>query len=78
MKRATNDKVGIEMDKAVLVAMPYNASVRKKLLEHYNECLDLSLTKKWFIEQLHIHDDWKLKQEVIKEQMKANEIGIQD
>lgn len=79
MKRATNDKLGMECDKAVLVAMPYNASVRRKLLEKYNECFDLDIVKKWFIEQLHIHDDWKLKQEVLKEEKEQkDEVSIQE
>lgn len=77
MKRPTNDTTNISIDKGVLANMPYSASVRRKLLEKYNECLDLEEVKLWFREQLKLHSDWKLKELVEKEQ-KQNEIGIQD
>lgn len=75
MKRPTNDTTNISIDKGVLANMPYSASVRRKLLEKYNECLDLEKVKLWFREQLKLHSDWKLKELVEKEQ-KQNEISI--
>ena len=77
MKRPTNDTTNISIDKGILANIPYSASVRRKLLEKYNECLDLEEVKLWFREQLKLHSDWKLKELVEKEQ-KQNEIGIQN
>ena len=75
MKRPTNDTTNISIDKGVLANIPYSASVRRKLLEKYNECLDLEEVKLWFRKQLKLHSDWKLKELVEKEQ-KQNEISI--